>query len=83
MNESETRIMFMIDNAILFHRERNRIVTGIVISTPLKNHLRNGCCKMLEHRSDPESLEMTKYMGVPIIETSESENRCEVVWKNG
>ena len=83
MVDSEVRVRCMLDSAIFFHREYNRIITGIVISTPLKNHLKNACCKAMDTKGNLKDLEMTKYMGIPIIETSESENRCEVIWKNG
>lgn len=83
MTDTETHVMRLLDSAIRIHRERGRIITGIVISTSLKNSLKNACCKTLGTKTDPKDLDINKYMGIPIIETSESESRCEVIWKNG
>lgn len=83
MTDIEIHVMRLLDSAIGNHREQGRIVTGIVISTPLKNHLKNACCETLGTKADPKDLDINKYMGIPIIESSESESRCEVIWKNG
>ena len=82
MIDSENSVLRMLDNAIAYHRGRNRVVTGIVISTSLKEHLKNACCKAMNAKGAPEDLDINKFMGIPIIETSESENKCEVIWKN-
>lgn len=83
MNDSEISVMRMLDNAINYHRGQGHVITGIIISTPLKNHLKNACCKAMNTIGAPEDLDINKFMGIPIIETSESENKCEVIWKNG
>ena len=75
-------VMQLLDSSINYHRVRRRIVTGIIISTSLKKRLKNVCCEVMSVKGDPKDLVIQKYMGIPIIETSERENRCEVIWKS-
>lgn len=83
MSDIDVRVMRMIDCAINYHRYQGRKVTGIIISTPLKKHLKNACYEMIGAEGDSKDFDVSKYMGIPIIETSKSESRCEVIWKHG
>lgn len=74
-------ILKRLDSAVYHHRSQGHVITGIVISTPLKNLLKNACCKV--YKADPKELDIRKFMGIPIIETSERDDRCEVIWKRG
>lgn len=76
-------VMQLLDSSINYHRKRRRIITGIVISTALKERLKNVCCDVLKVKGNPQDLDIQRFMGIPIIETSDTKNRCEVIWKSG
>lgn len=74
-------ILAKLDSAILFHRGKNRTITGIILGTITKRELKDSCVDAMGVKQDPTNLDINKFMGIQIIEDGCMLDRIEVIWK--